>query len=71
MKQIHNGGPNPGGCLPDLTDQEISEILDYELLSNALEYWPVYIIRSPKPRPDSKIKTEPFEWVNLQELVVS
>jgi len=54
--------------LPDLSDEEIDEILKYEMPSENLEYWPVYTIRSPKPRPDSKIKIEMYEWENLPPL---
>lgn len=54
--------------LPDLTDGEISEILDYELPSEALEHWSVYTIRSPKLRPDGKTKVDRWEWAGLPEL---
>lgn len=81
MKKIHNAGTNAfrmplflspeleyKWLLPDLSDEEIDEILKYEMPSENLEYWPVYTIRSQKPRPDSKIKTEMYEWENLPPL---
>lgn len=81
MKQIHNGGDNAGRMplflpkeleqkwlLPDLTNEEIQEILDYEMPSENLEYYTVYTIRSPKPRPDEKSKIDPYAWENLPEL---
>lgn len=81
MKQIHNHGNNAyrmplflpkeleqKWLLPDLTNEEIQEILDYEMPSEGLDYWPVFTIRSPKPRPDEKTKIDPFDWPNLPEL---
>jgi putative SOS response-associated peptidase YedK len=82
MKQIHNGGTNAGRMplffkdrdmelkwlLPDLTDAEVAEMLEYELPSEDLEHWPVFTIRSPKPRPDNKTKTAPYEWADLPQL---
>src|SRR3954462_3059334 len=62
MKQIHNGGPNEfrmplflpkelelKWLQPDLTDEDIQEVLDFEMPSEQLEYWPVFTIRSTKP----------------------
>jgi len=54
--------------LPDLTDGEMAEILDYEVPSEALEYWPVYSIRSTKPRPDYKSRINLWEWPGLPPL---
>lgn len=56
--------------LPNLTDQEISEIFDYELPSEAIEYWPVHTIRSPKSRPDEKSKIEPLNGLGCRKLEV-
>ena len=83
MKQIHNGGPNAGRMplfltkeletkwlLPDLTDEEIQSVLDFEMPASELNYYPVWTIRSTKPRPDGKEKTDPFEWANLPPLGV-
>lgn len=81
MKQIHNGGPNAGRMplflsqelekkwlQPDLTDEDIQSVMDFEMPSEQLEYWPVFSIRTTKPRPDNKLKNEPFEWANLPPL---
>jgi putative SOS response-associated peptidase YedK len=79
MRQIHNSGdqafrmpmflPNKEMELAwlknDLTDKELGDILNYELPSEELDYWPVYSIRTTKPRPDSKTKTDPYEWAHL------
>ncbi len=83
MKQIHNGGPNVyrmplflpkelelKWLQPDLTDEGIQEILDFEMPSAQLDHWPVFTIRSTKPRPDSKEKTARYEWPNLPPLGV-
>jgi putative SOS response-associated peptidase YedK len=81
MKQIHNGGPNAGRMplfltreleqqwlQPELTDEEIQAIMDFEMPSDKLEYYPVFSIRTTKARPDNKLKNEPFEWANLPPL---
>ncbi|MEJ7766741.1 MAG: SOS response-associated peptidase family protein [Chitinophagaceae bacterium] len=82
MKQIHNGGTNAfrmplflknkemelTWLLPDLSDEELAGILDFELPSEALEHWPVYTIRSPKGRPDENSKIHPWSWENLPPL---
>jgi hypothetical protein len=83
MKQIHNGGPNVfrmpmflpkelelKWLQPGLTDEEIQEILDYEMPSEQLDYWTVFTIRSTKPRPDNQEKTAPYTWPNLPPLGV-
>jgi Uncharacterized conserved protein len=83
MKQIHNGGPNAGRMplfltreleqkwlLADLSDEEIQSVLDFEMPAGELEYWPVFTIRSPKPRPDGGVKTDPFEWQHLPALEI-
>lgn len=83
MAQIHNGGPNAGRMplmVPydmeltwlkeDLSDEQIREILNYEMPSEELEYHPVYTIRTTKPRPDGRGKLEPFEWPDLPRLGV-
>jgi hypothetical protein len=52
----------------DLSVERYREILDYELPGEALEYYPVYTIRSPKLRPDGQPKNVPWEWENLPAL---
>ena len=81
MKQIHNGGPNAGRMplflpkelelkwlKPDLTDEDIQSILEYEIPPENLQQWPVFSIRTTKPRPDDKPKNEPYDWPNLPPL---
>jgi putative SOS response-associated peptidase YedK len=81
MKQIHNGGPNAGRMPlflskdlelqwldPKLNDDELQAIMDFEMPSDNLEYWPVFTIRTTKPRPDNRLKNEPFQWANLPPL---
>jgi putative SOS response-associated peptidase YedK len=81
MEQIHNSGPNAGRMpmmVPyemelqwlreDLSDEEMQQILDYEMASEELEYHPVYTIRTTKPRPDGKGKLDPFDWPDLPVL---
>lgn len=81
MKQIHNGGPNVfrmpmflpkelelQWLKPELTDEHIQQILDFEMPSEQLDHWPVFTIRSTKPRPDDLDKTAPFTWPNLPPL---
>lgn len=83
MRQIHNGGPNayrmPLFCTreqelkwlqPGLSDEDIQSILEFEMPSEELDFYPVFTIRSTKPRPDHKEKTAPFEWPNLPPLGV-
>ena len=81
MEQIHNGGPNAGRMpllLPkelelkwlqeDLTDEEMEQLLGYEMPPAELSYHPVYTIRTTRPRPDGKEKFEPFDWPGLPPL---
>jgi putative SOS response-associated peptidase YedK len=81
MKMIHNGGDNKYRMplfLPlemskewlteDLSIERYKEILDFEMPSDQLEFHPVYTIRSPKTRPDSKLKYEYWEWEKLPAL---
>jgi putative SOS response-associated peptidase YedK len=83
MAQIHNGGENAfrmplflpkdlelKWLSPNLSDEEIKEILDYEMPSEQLDYNPVYTIRTTKDRPDGKERLEPYEWPNLPPLGV-
>ena len=81
MQQIHNDGDNAYRMplfLPfemskkwlseELTPEEYQNLLDFEMPSESLEYWPVDTIRSPKPRADGKPKNEFFEWDKLPAL---
>ena len=83
MAQIHNSGDNAfrmplflprqmelQWLKPELSDEEVSSILNFELPSEELEYYPVFTIRTNKTRPDGKGKLEPFQWENLPPLGV-
>lgn len=83
MKQIHNAGTDTGRMplfLPldlckewlkeELNEDEYRKILNYEIPSEQLEYWPVFTIRSPKLRPDGLDKDAPYEWPALPALEV-
>ncbi|NSL90403.1 SOS response-associated peptidase [Chitinophaga solisilvae] len=74
MRQIHNGGDNAGRMplmltpalaekwiQPDLTDTDIREILQYELPSENLDYWPVNSVRKVKPDDESVITRAEYE----------
>jgi len=84
MEKIHNADPgDPRMPLflskelerewlsPALTEAEMQQIFDFEISPDDLEYYPVFTIRSPKPRPDDKTKTEPYEWPKLPPLFSS
>jgi len=81
MEQIHNDGENRGRMplfLPlelaqkwvsdELSESDYRAILNTEMPSEELDYWPVFTIRSGKARPDDKIKTAPWEWEQLPAL---
>lgn len=83
MKQIHNGGSNAfrmpllltpeleqKWLLPDLSDDEMYEIMNFEMPSDQIAYRTVFTIRSQKPRPDNKEKTEFYEWPHLPPIEV-
>lgn len=69
MARIHNSGPNAGrmplvltqelACQwldPQLSDEGIESILQYEIPSSALEAWPVNTIRRPKEDNEEVIR---------------
>lgn len=81
MKQIHNGGENAGRMPlflpkdleaewlnPHLSDDEVQEILEYEMPAEELDYHPVFSIRTTRPHPSDGLKTDPFDWPNLPPL---
>src|SRR5207248_2087341 len=81
MRMIHNGGENAfrmplflpkelelKWLNPQLTDNEIQQLLDYRMPSEQLIYHPVYTIRTTKERPDKKSKLEPYQWEGLPDL---
>jgi hypothetical protein len=51
-----------------LPEGQYREILGYEMPPENMNYIPVWTIRSPKPRPDRKLKTEFLEWKDLPAL---
>ncbi len=53
---------------PTLSDNDIKEILSFEITSDELEAWPVFTIRSDKQRPDNREKFEHFNWPGLPDL---
>lgn len=81
MRQIHNGGENAGRMPlflpkdleaewldPNLTDEGMQEILDYEMPAEELEYCPVFSIRTTKPHPSGGTKIEQYNWPDLPPL---
>jgi len=81
MRNIHNDGPNkhrmplfmqPEQAVkwidPNLTDDEMKEMLAYEIPSEDINEVPVCSIRTTKPRPDNKLKHERFDWPGLPPL---
>lgn len=81
MSQIHNDGDNAFRMplmLPkemekkwldlNLSDDEIKEILNFEMPAGELDYRTVWTIRTTKPHPNQGRKTDVFEWPNLPPL---
>jgi putative SOS response-associated peptidase YedK len=75
MRQIHNGGDNAGRMPlflpkdleaewlnPHLDDDQIQEILDYEMPTEELDFHSVFSIRTTKPHPQGGKKTDRFDW---------
>jgi putative SOS response-associated peptidase YedK len=74
MASIHNDGPNKHR-MPlflnndqarqwldaDLKEENIRQLIDTQIDDDALRAWPVPSIRSPKSRPDGKMKHEQIE----------
>jgi len=52
----------------ELPEPEYRQILNYEMNPEQMDYIPVWTIRSPKQRPDGKLKTEYWEWKDLPAL---
>jgi hypothetical protein len=53
---------------PDLTDEQIGKILDYEMPSDQVVPVPVFSIRGRSPRPDGKPKNAPYAYPDLPPL---
>lgn len=84
MKQIHNGGDNRfrmplflpkelelKWLHPQLEDEDIRSLIDYEMPSEELEYYTTFSIRSRKERPDGKGKIEAYTWESLPALEIT
>jgi putative SOS response-associated peptidase YedK len=81
MKQIHNGGENAfrmplflpkemelKWLNPAETDDDLREIVNFEMPSSEIVYKTVYSIRGRTPRPDGKPKNEAYEFPGLPPL---
>jgi hypothetical protein len=81
MRQIHNSGDNAfrmplflpkekelEWLRPGLTDEEIGQLLTYEMPSDQIVYDAVFSIRGRTPRPDGLPKNAPFPYPNLPAL---
>ncbi len=82
MQQIHNSGTNTGRMPLMLTDDnckewideassemEIKELLNFQMPDAALNWHPVFSIRTAKQREDGKEKYEFYDWPGLETLV--
>lgn len=83
MKQIHNSGDNAFRMPlflpkvlemkwldPALSDEQLQEIMDYEMPAEELAYRTVFSIRSRKGHPLGGSKVDEYAWPNLPELGV-
>lgn len=83
MAQIHNSGDQAGRMplflpkeeerrwlQPDLSDEDLSALLAYELPASELDYHPVYTIRTTKERPDGGDRMDKYDWPGLPPLGV-
>lgn len=80
MGQIHNDGPNKGRMplfLPkdleelwvsDISEEEIMQVISFEIAEEDLEYHPVYTLRGYPDRPDDKKRFEEYTWEGLPPL---
>ena len=51
-----------------MNEEGLNNILKFEMPDSELDYHTVYTIRTTKPRPDEKIKTEQYNWPGLPPL---
>lgn len=78
MQQIHNSGDNRHRMplflpkelemtwlKPDLSEEEMGRLLNYEMAGDQLVTTPVYSIRGRSPRPDGKAKVEEYLYEGL------
>jgi putative SOS response-associated peptidase YedK len=81
MEKIHNSGDQAfrmplflpkekemEWLKPDLNDDDIKSVLQFEMPSEEMDYYPVFTIRTTKERPDGLSKLDPYEWQNLPPL---
>lgn len=81
MQGIHNDGDNkhrmplfmePEMAVkwidPKLTDEEMKNMLAFQIASERLDETPVFTIRSQNTRPDGLLKHEAYHWPNLPPL---
>lgn len=81
MKKIHNGGANKHRMPlvlqdkfilpwldPALDESSLKSILEEEIPDSILGAWPVFSIRTPRPRPDGRLCIDPFEYESLPDL---
>jgi putative SOS response-associated peptidase YedK len=81
MRQIHNDGDNAfrmplflpkdmeaDWLDPNLTDEQMQEILNFEMPAEELGYHPVFSIRTTKPHPGNGSKIDLFHWPDLPPL---
>jgi putative SOS response-associated peptidase YedK len=81
MRKIHNGGNNAfrmplflpkerelEWLKPDLTDEQMADILNYEIPSAQIAYDTVFSIRGRAARPDGKPKNAHYDFPNLPPL---
>ena len=81
MSMIHNDGNNkqrmPLFMQPEmalnwvnenLSEEELKQMIDFEIPSEELEAYPVFSIRTTKQRQDNKFKNEPYHCEGLPEL---
>ena len=80
MAKIHNDGPNKHRMplylpeeleqfwLQDISDEEIAQVIAFEMPSSMLEVHPVYTLRGHPERPDGKERYEAYNWEGLPEL---
>ena len=81
MKGIHNDGENKhrmplfltpeleqAWLLPDLTENDMKDIFNYQMPDEAMDYRTVYTLRGVTERPDGKRKYDFWKWPNLPPL---
>jgi putative SOS response-associated peptidase YedK len=82
MRQIHNSGNNAfrmplfvpkeleqEWLKPDLTDEGLAILLNYEMPADEIIFDPVFSIRGRTPRPDGKPKVAPYPYADLPPIL--